>query len=95
MMTSALAVVTLAACCVLLLRLMLPAARRQRVDAAARRGWFAFRMRARLLWHWRSRRREADAAAREAIERASRRAAGEWKGNVYEPKSFRKPRKPH
>jgi hypothetical protein len=95
MMTQALAVLTLAACGLLLLRLMLPAARRQRVDAAARRGWFALKLRARLLWHWRSRRREADAAARKAIERASRRAAGEWKGNVYEPESFRKPRKPH
>jgi hypothetical protein len=95
MIEATLAGLTLAVCALLLVRLVLPARHRQRVDAAARRGWFRLRVRAVTLWRWRRLRREADEAAREAIERASRRADGEWKGNVYEPKSFRKPRKPH
>jgi hypothetical protein len=35
-------------------------------------------------------RREAARAAEEAIKRARERG-GEWDGNVYKPKSFRKP----
>ena len=46
------------------------------------------------VWHWRDARRATESArqaADEAIKRA--RDRGEWDGNVYTPKSFRKP--PH
>ena len=58
------------------------------------------------LTGWRRRQRQTRAAALEA-ERVIRRAretalrepgdrpAGEWDGNVYRPKSFDKPKKPH
>jgi hypothetical protein len=83
-------------CVLALVRLVLPAAWRFRVDAALRRAWYWLRVKALTLWRWPRMRREADRAARDAIERASRRATeGEWKGNVYEPKSFKKPKKPH
>ena len=95
-----LAGVTLLVCLVLLLRLMLGRPRQQRFDAAARRSWFWIKVKAVTLWRWRSLRREADQAARDAIARASGRPPrtdedGEWKGNIYTPKGFRKPRKPH
>lgn len=35
----------------------------------------------------------ASRGAAEAIRRAK--AGGEWQGNVYTPKSFKRPRKPH
>ena len=90
--------VILLLCVLALLRLMLGRARQQRVDAVLRRGWFRLRVQALTLWRWRRIRRDADQAARDAIARASGKAArtdGEWKGNVYEPDSFKKPRKPH
>jgi hypothetical protein len=85
------AALTLAACAVLLARLLMGEARRQRFDAAVRRAWFAAKRRFFLLWHWRASKRAATRAAEEAIRRASRKDAGEWDGNVYKPKSFRKP----
>ena len=87
----------LATCALLLFRLVIGERRRYRFDAAARRLWFALRrfglaLQRRLLslWHWRSSRRKAAQAAEEAIRRA-RSADGSWDGNVYKPKSFRKP----
>lgn len=88
-----LAGLALAVCAVLLLRLVLGEPRRRRFDAALRRAWLATKRRASHLWHWRERKRLAEQAAADAIERARR--AGEWDGNVYKPKSFRQPRKPH
>jgi hypothetical protein len=93
--------VVLAVCAVLMLRLLLGAKRRARFDAAVRRAWSRWRSFADAAWHWRSRRREAERAAEAAIRRARGREAsgngadGEWEGNVYKPKSFRKPRKLH
>ena len=89
--------------CVLgLVRLLLGPSRQQRVDASLRRSWFGLRVKALTLWRWRRNRRAADQAAREAIARASGRPTrrdtaddGEWTGNVYAPKTFKKPRKPH
>ena len=52
---------------------------------------------ARLL-RWRAARRSAAREARSAIERAKRGAGssdGDWDGNVYRPKNFRRPKKPH
>ena len=69
--------------------------------------WLAARMR-RLAWRlrdawqylrtWRQRRqlhKDALAEAAAAIERARAKADGSWDGNVYRPKKFEKPRKPH
>ncbi len=87
----------IAVCAVLLLRLMIGERRRYRFDAAARRAWAALRhfglwlqRRALSLYHWRSSRQRAAQAAEEAIRRA-RSTDGAWDGNVYKPKSFRKP----
>ena len=87
----------LAVCALLLVRLVIGERRRYHFDAAARRLWFTLRRFALWLhhnllslWHWRSSRRQAAAAAEEAIRRA-RSADGSWDGNVYKPKSFRKP----
>ncbi len=87
----------LATCALLLVRLVIGERRRYRFDAAARRLWFTLRRfalwlrrKAVSLWHWRSSRRQAAEAAEEAIRRA-RSTDGSWDGNVYKPKSFRKP----
>ncbi len=104
MIERVLAGLVLAVCALLLLRLVIGERRRWRFDAALRRMGLRLRLGAlRLqqgvshLWHWRARRRAAEAAAADAIERA--RGAGSWDGtrdgNVYKPKSFRRPRKPH
>jgi hypothetical protein len=84
-------------CALLLVRLVIGERRRWRFDAAARRLWFTLRRfslavhrKLLSLWHWRSSRRQAAQAAEEAIRRA-RGAEGSWDGNVYKPKSFRKP----
>jgi hypothetical protein len=80
------AAVVFAVCVVLLLRMMLGARRRARLDATLRRAWQAVRGAVVSLRH----RREAARVADEAIKRA-REKRGEWDGNVYKPKSFRKP----
>ena len=83
-----------------MVRLVLPERQRWRFDAAARRAWLVICIRGEAIWHWRSRRRHAERLAREAIDRAAdptgrrRRRDGSWQGNVYVPKSFRKPRRP-
>ena len=88
-----LAGVIAAICLVLLVRLLVGAQRRQRLDRAASRLWHGLRRRALQLAHGRKHRRSAEQAAQEAIRRA--RDGVERKGNVYTPKSFNKPRKPH
>lgn len=97
--------VVLAVCVVLMLRLVLGARRRARFDAAARRAWGRSRHFFSSAYHWRRDRREAERTADEVIRRARGRSAndsrnggdsgGEWEGNVYKPKSFRKPRNLH
>jgi hypothetical protein len=86
------AAIALAACVLLMLRLMLGERRRWRFDAFVRRTWARLRRGALSVWHWRDARRDAQRArkaADEVIKRA--RDRGEWDGNVYTPKSFRKP----
>jgi len=79
-------------CIVMLARLLMGVQRRHRFDAAARRGWFATQRRVLLAWHWRASKRAAAQAADDVIRRArQKKDAGEWDGNVYKPKSFRKP----
>ena len=88
-----LAGLAVAVCAVLLVRLCLGVRLRVRFDAAMRRAWVACRLAALRIWHWRASRRSAARAADEAIERARR--GVERDGNVYKPKLFRGPRKPH
>ena len=86
------AAVVLAVCALLFVRLAIGERHRQRLDAALRSvanaGRRALRS-ARAAWHWRTIRRTSKKAADEAIRRA--REGGTWDGNVYKPKSFRKP----
>ena len=88
-----LAGIAVAVCAVLLLRLCVGERLRYRFDLAVQRAWTACRRVALRVWHWRSSRRSASRIAEEAIERARR--GVERDGNVYKPKSFRRPRKPH
>lgn len=98
-----LAALTLVVCAVLGVRLCLSPARRERFDRTLR-GWgWTLRHGARQLWHWRTSRRLARTEAEAAIRRARGGRGtgangdadeGEWTGNVYTPKSFRKPRRP-
>ncbi len=84
--------VVLAICLVLMVRLMLGTPRRYRFDTAVRRITARQRRAGLSIWHGRDARREAERArkdADEAIQRA--RDRGEWDGNVYTPKAFRKP----
>jgi len=90
-----LAAVTLAVCLVLMVRLLLGERLRWRFDAAVRRSASACKQRALRAYHWRSSRRAAERAAEDVIRRARGDVDGEWQGNVYKPKSFRKPRKLH
>ena len=90
------AALALAVCAVLLVRLLLGERRRFRFDMAMRRAWNGLRRGVLRLWrmpsalrHQREAKRRAEEVANEAIRRASGR--GEWDGNVYKPKSFRKP----
>jgi hypothetical protein len=92
-----LAGLVLLVCAALLLRLLLPAPRRARFDAF----WVRSARSLRALWQ-RSvtapgRRRAAEREAREVIERVRRTPpdGGDWDGNVYRPKSFKRPKKPH
>jgi hypothetical protein len=82
------------ACLALLAHQFLPARLRHRLDARIGRLARALSARTRRVVRWPSAhqaaRREAEAAIRRAREKA-----GEWDGNVYRPKSFRKPRKLH
>jgi hypothetical protein len=87
------AALTLVVCVVLLVRLMLGERRRYRFDAAARRAWFACRTVARRAVRWPTARKEAAAAAEDAIRRA--RGTVDRDGNVIRPRAFRGPRKPH
>lgn len=82
----------LAICTVLLVRLLLGRRLRYRFDAAARRMFDTCRRVGLACMRWRSSRKNAARTAEEAIKRAR---GGSWDGNVYKPKSFRRPRKPH
>lgn len=96
----------LAICIALAIHMALPYRAQARVDGWVRQlgGWMQSQMD--RLTGWRRRQRQTRAAALEA-ERVIRRARetalreqgerldGEWDGNVYRPKSFEKPKKPH
>ncbi len=107
MFETLLAATGLVVCIALGVHMALPYRLQAKVDAgvAALLSWSQLQM-ARLTG-WRRRQRQTRAAALEA-ERVIRRAResalhdardnrldGEWNGNVYRPKSFEKPKKPH
>jgi len=88
-----LAAIVLAACAVMLVRLFVGERRRERFDWAMRRAAQACRRLYLSIVHRRATKRDAARVAEEAIKRA--RESTERDGNVYKPKSFRGPRKPH
>lgn len=82
--------ITLAACLVLMVRLVLGARRRHKFDKVARQfGHASHRAAVAPYRRWRAR-KNAVKVAEDAIRRAR---GGEWQGNVYRPKSFRRPPK--
>ena len=83
------AAVILVICVVLMMRLLIGERRRYRFDAFMRRSWLRTRSAALSAYHWRSSRKNAARTAEEAISRA--RDGGSWEGNVYKPKSFKRP----
>lgn len=107
MFQTLLAATGLAVCIALAVHMALPARARARVDAVVAGALSGLRLRFDRLAGWRREQRQTRAAALEAervIRRAREsalhdkrdgRAEGEWDGNVYRPKSFDKPRKPH
>ncbi|MEO8525103.1 MAG: hypothetical protein ABI460_10320 [Caldimonas sp.] len=87
------AAIIVVGCLVMLFRLCLGARRRHRFDSTVAR--WSRRTGARLdsIFTWNSQRRRAHRVAEAAIRRARDTAnsgAGEWDGNVYRPKSFKK-----
>lgn len=107
MLQTVLAATGLAVCIALAVHMALPEGARRRVDAMAASftGWVQAQVS--RATDWRRRQRQTRAAAMEAdrvIRRAREsalhdvrdgRVEGEWDGNVYRPKSFDKPKKPH
>lgn len=92
-------------CLLLLGRMLLSASARQRLDAAGQHAWQRLRHTFERLWRNARQRRPARPAdhrsAAEVAEQAIRRAKGDPRsevtreGNLYKPKSFKGPRKPH
>lgn len=96
-----LAGLVLAICLVLAARMTMSAPRRARFDRWVQRRWRAVRQRGsglgqrvRMLRQGRSTRAAAQREAAEAIRRA-REGGVDRDGNVYRPKSFRRPDKMH
>ena len=85
MIEKVLAGVGVAVCVVMLVRLCLSAQARYRFDHAVR----SVARLPMLAVH----RVRASRGAAEAIRRAK--TGGDWQGNVYTPKSFKRPKKPH
>ncbi len=85
------AIVVLVVCVIFMIRLLVGPRRRYALDAWARRVGYAVRGAALRVYHWRSSRKTAERVAEEAIRRA--RDEGSWEGNVYKPKSFKRPPK--
>jgi hypothetical protein len=81
--------IVLAICVVFLIRLLVGAKRRAAIDGRARLAWWQLRQGWQHLRQGRSSRKSAQQLADEAIRRA--RDDGHWEGNVYKPKSFKRP----
>jgi hypothetical protein len=103
MFHTVLAVIGLAICVALAVHMVLPYRWRARVDGrfAALAAWMQGRIDRAIGWRRRQRQQraaalEADRVIRRARESAQKaRPDGEWDGNVYRPKHFDKPKKPH
>jgi hypothetical protein len=87
-----LAAIVLAACVVGLLRMALRQHQRARLDAWAARTWARCRNLFRRKPAKPLTQQDAARVAEEAIRRARE---GHWDGNVFRPRSFRRPKKPH
>ncbi len=87
------AAIVVAVCLVLFARIFLGARRRARFDAALTRWGRRLGRGADAIFAWPGARRRARREAEAAIRRA--RGGGEWDGNVYRPKAFKKGRKIH
>lgn len=85
MLEKSFAIVVLVVCVALMLRLVIGARLRWKLDNALRSAWGWLRGLARS----RRSRKDAERLAEEAIRRA--RGEGHWEGNVYKPKSFKRP----
>ncbi|HET7795105.1 MAG TPA: hypothetical protein VFL64_17110 [Rhizobacter sp.] len=90
MLETVFAVLTLVICIALMVRLLVGPRRRQGLDAWARRTGLGIKYTALRVYHWRSSRQTAKRVAEDAIRRA-RDDKGSWEGNVYKPKSFKRP----
>jgi hypothetical protein len=86
------AAAVLAVCLVMLLRMALKPMQRQRLDAALQRLWAHCKSLVRRKPPKPLTQQDAARAAEEAIRRARE---GQWDGNVFRPRSFRRPKKPH
>ncbi len=89
MIEQAISAVVLALCLGMIVRLMVGPQRRYRFDQWARRTGLGIKQGLQRLVHWRSSRKTAERVAEDAIRRA--RGEGSWDGNVYKPKSFKRP----
>ena len=78
-----------ALCIVFMLRLLVGERLRWRFDSAMRRSWQRIKSAVLSVYHWRHSRKDAARVAEEAIRRA--RDGGTWEGNVFKPKSFKRP----
>ncbi len=103
MLHTVLAALGLATCIALAVHMALPYRARARVDGwvMALGDWLRAQMDRATGWRRRQRQTRAAALEAERVIRRARESAqngrpeGEWDGNVYRPKSFEKPKKPH
>lgn len=103
MLHTVLATIGLVICIAMALHMVIPRRAQARVDAVVDGLGTWLRGQIDRAMGWRRRQRqtraavlEADRAIRRARESSSRdKPEGEWDGNVYRPKSFEKPKKPH
>lgn len=103
MLHTVLAAFGLVICIALAIHMALPRRLRARVDAmlAGLQGWWLRQFDRAVGWRRHQRQQRAAALEAERIIRRARESAqntrvdGEWDGNVYRPKRFDKPKKPH
>jgi hypothetical protein len=103
MLHTVLAALGLATCIVLAIHMALPYRLRSRADAVLARlgAWLQVQVDGAVGWRRRQRQNRAAALEAERVIRRAQESAlqgrveGEWDGNVYRPKSFEKPKKPH
>jgi hypothetical protein len=105
MLHTVLAAIGLATCIALAVHMALPYRARSAVDAMVARlgAWLHAKFDSAVGWRRRQRQTRAAALeaqrvirrARESSQTGDGRLDGEWDGNVYRPKSFDKPKKPH